>query len=408
MRKAITNAASGAAGIFLFDDWADAIEDGFRSRVRGFIETMLEEEVDGALSRPRYGRREANGEGAPPVVGVRHGHRRRTLTGTFGKTEISVPRARLTGADGKTREWKSASLQAYQRRTKAAEALIAGAYLAGTNTRRALSAIFVGSVGKDIVSRAWHKAKGDWEAWNARSLAGEPIVRLILDGTVVRVRLDRKATAISLLVALGVRADGQKVLLAIRSMGGEAKPPGARCSTTSSGAVCRRPSCSSSTARRAWKARWRRCGLSFPAALHGAQASQSPRPRARAAARGNLQRLSRHDLRRDKAGDRSAPQGLPAQMAAEMPHRSRQPGGSRRKAVRLHALPAGPVEIDQVDECDRASARGIQATDQDAGRPALRGNRGNAVLGPARLRPDRHAQDRRMADAARKANRSNH
>jgi putative transposase len=43
-------------------------------------------------------------------------------------------------------------------------------------------------------------------------------VRLILDGTVVRVRLDRKATSISLLVVLGVREDGQKVLLAIKSM----------------------------------------------------------------------------------------------------------------------------------------------------------------------------------------------
>jgi hypothetical protein len=31
---------------------------------------------------------------------------------------------------------------------------------------------------------------------------------LILDGTVVRVRLDRKATAIVLLVVLGVREDG--------------------------------------------------------------------------------------------------------------------------------------------------------------------------------------------------------
>jgi transposase-like protein len=47
------------------------------------------------------------------------------------------------------------------------------------------------------------------------------LLRLILDGTVVRVRLDRKATSISLLVILGVRADGQKVLLAIKSMGGE-------------------------------------------------------------------------------------------------------------------------------------------------------------------------------------------
>ncbi len=40
----------------------------------------------------------------------------------------------------------------------------------------------------------------DWDALNTRSLAEEPIVRLILDGTVVQVRLDRKATAISLLL----------------------------------------------------------------------------------------------------------------------------------------------------------------------------------------------------------------
>jgi len=63
--------------------------------------------------------------------------------------------------------------------------------------------------------------KAVWDAWNSRSLADEPIVRLILDGTVVRARLDRKATSISLLVVLGVRADGQKVLLAMKDMGGE-------------------------------------------------------------------------------------------------------------------------------------------------------------------------------------------
>ena len=69
--------------------------------------------------------------------------------------------------------------------------------------------------------RQGYGEKGDWDAWNARALADEPIMRLVLDGTVVRVRLDRKATAISLLVVIGVRADGQKVLLAVRSMGGE-------------------------------------------------------------------------------------------------------------------------------------------------------------------------------------------
>jgi transposase-like protein len=104
--------------------------------------------------------------------------------------------------------------------------LIAGAYLAGTNTRRvkrALAALFRGAVGKDVVSRTWRKVKADWEAWNRRDLAAEDVVRLILDGTVVRVRLDRKATNVSLLVVLGVRRDGQKVLLAVRNMGGESE-----------------------------------------------------------------------------------------------------------------------------------------------------------------------------------------
>jgi putative transposase len=211
----------------LFGDWFDPIESGIRGRVRELIEQMIRGELDAVLSRPRYGRRAqhaAGGDVAAGVAGHRHGSRVRTLTGTFGKTEIAVPRARLNTSDGKTKEWRSQSLRAYQRRTLAADALIAGTYLAGTNSRRvrrALRSLFGGAVGKDIVSRVWRKVKSDWDAWNTRSLADEPIVRLILDGTVVRVRLDRKATSIALLVVLGVRSDGQKVLLAIKQMGGE-------------------------------------------------------------------------------------------------------------------------------------------------------------------------------------------
>jgi putative transposase len=212
----------------LFDNWFDPIEAGVRNRVREFIETMMEDELEAALSRPRYARvapPSSEETGKPKsVTGHRHGHRSRSLLGTFGHVDVAVPRARLNTPEGKTAEWKSKALRAYQRRTLAADAVIAGTYLAGTNTRRvrrALMALFGGAVGKDTVSRTWRKVKSDWDAWNARSLADEPIVRLILDGTVVRVRLDRKATAISLLVVLGVRADGQKVLLAIKSMGGE-------------------------------------------------------------------------------------------------------------------------------------------------------------------------------------------
>jgi transposase-like protein len=207
----------------LFDTWIDPIETGVRERVRDWIEALIKAELNAALGRPRYGRAVGNAPFAC-ARGNRHGRRSRTLSGTFGPTEIAVPRARLQTEDGRTTEWRSAGLRAYERRTKAADALIASAYLAGTTTRRvrrALSALFGGAVGKDTVSRVWRKVQADWHAWNQRSRADEPIVRLILDGTVVRVRLDRKATSITLLVVIGVRVDDEKVLMAVRNIGGE-------------------------------------------------------------------------------------------------------------------------------------------------------------------------------------------
>lgn len=204
---------------FLGEDWFDPLETAVRGRIRGFIEEMLEAELDAALQRGRYDRQGT-------TRGHRHGHRARQLVGTFGPVTLSVPRGRLAGADGRTSEWRNQTIPAYRRLTKRAEALIAGAYLSGTNTRRvrrALGALFGGAIGKDMVSRAWHKVQTDWDAWQKRDLSKDDIVRLILDGTVVRVRLDRKATSLSVLVALGVRRDGQKVLLALRNMGGESE-----------------------------------------------------------------------------------------------------------------------------------------------------------------------------------------
>src|SRR5512144_548242 len=211
------NTANDTSSLSLGADWFDPLEAGVRQRIRSFIEERLEAELEAVLARRRY-------ERAGQAQGYRHGHRERQMLGTFGPITVSVPRARLVGADGKSREWRNHTLPADKRLTKRAEALIAGTYLAGTNTRRvrrALAALFGGAVGKDTVSRAWRKVQSDWETWQKRDLAGDDIVRLILDGTVVRVRLDRKATSLSLLVALGVRRDGQKLLLAVRSMGGE-------------------------------------------------------------------------------------------------------------------------------------------------------------------------------------------
>jgi putative transposase len=203
---------------FAGSDWFDPLEEAVRGQVRSFIEELLEEELEAALGRERY-------ERGAVSIGRRHGRRPRQLITTFGPLSLSVPRARLAAKSGE-QEWKSGLLPAYKRLSQRAEALIAEAYLAGMNTRRvrrALARLFEGHVGKDVVSRAWQRTRSAWQAWQGRDLAGDDIVRLILDGTVVKVRLDRKATAISLLIALGVRRDGQKVVLAIKNMGGESE-----------------------------------------------------------------------------------------------------------------------------------------------------------------------------------------
>src|SRR5262249_13565641 len=128
------------------DEWQDSIEACVRTQIRGFIEEILEVELSNALGRARYARarateRLASGASEPGadesdeglverVVGHRNGHRDRELMGTFGKSTVSVPRARLETSGGGTTEWKSKTLCAYRRRTREVDALIAGSYLA--------------------------------------------------------------------------------------------------------------------------------------------------------------------------------------------------------------------------------------------------------------------------------------
>ena len=81
--------------VYLFDNWFDPIEGGLRDRVLEFIHAMIEGELDVALSRPRYARhaKSPNGEaeGAVGATGHRHGHRSRSLLGSFGRVELEVP-----------------------------------------------------------------------------------------------------------------------------------------------------------------------------------------------------------------------------------------------------------------------------------------------------------------------------
>ena len=176
--------------------------------------------------------------------------------------------------------------------------------------------MFGGAIGKDTVSRVWRKVQTDWEAWNKRSLADEPMVRLILDGTVVKVRLDRKATSISLLVVIGVREDGQKILLAVKNMGGETAEAWRSVLDDLVARGLRRPEFLIVDGGKGLDAAIAQIWDGVPVTLYRPQAQEPTGERARTPARGDHCRLYRHDLRRDATRDRGSASQIPRQMAA--------------------------------------------------------------------------------------------
>ena len=398
----------------------DPIEDRLRQNIRATIEALFEEELAAFIGRFRYGR------GGATKKGYRNGHRERQLVGTFGTETVSVPRARIENEEGKITEWRSKALPRYQRLTKKAEALIASVYLAGTNTRRvkrALYGLFQGAVGKDVVSRAWRKVKVDWDAWCARSLGDEDIVRLILDGTVIKTRLDRKATNISVLAAIGVRRDGQKVLLSIKNMGGESKAAWGQFLADLDARGLKQPELviidGAPGLEAALVALWgedlavQRCTVHKHRNLLG-HAPKTMHDELTEDYRDMIYADTAVEVeKRRKAFVGKAVHWTPflsssaAQMAAEMQGRRRQPRGGRRPALHLH--PARPVtmEIGEDNERDRAAERGIPPPHQDPDRAALRRNRADAALGPDGLRPDPDAQGRWLGNPG-SAHRTDH
>jgi len=136
-----------------------------------------------------------------------------------------MPRARLQQADGSTTEWHSQAVRRYQRRTELVDEAILGVYLSGTNTRRIKGALAPllrgGPLSKDAVSRLVGRLAGDFETWRTRDLAADAIQYLIMDGWYPKVRIGKRRERVPVLVTLGVRADGERIVLDIRLAGDE-------------------------------------------------------------------------------------------------------------------------------------------------------------------------------------------
>src|SRR5713226_2576997 len=94
---------------------------------------------------------------------------------------------------------------------------IAGAYLAGANSRRLRGALRpllkAAPLSKSAVSRVVGTLKAEVDAWRTRSLADLDVLGLYLDAVALRVRSAGKVVSVPALGVVAVLTDGQKQLL---------------------------------------------------------------------------------------------------------------------------------------------------------------------------------------------------
>jgi putative transposase len=197
----------------------DSIEMAMRLRIRDTIEELVKQELDAALGAVKSARV------GDTRQGYRHGTRERTLTTSVGPTTIAMPRARLQRTDGTSTEWRSETVRRYERRTTRVDEAILGVYLAGGNTRRIKGALAPllrgGPLSKDAVSRLVGRLREDFDTWRARDLADEDIRYVFMDGWYPKVRIGGRRERVPVLVTLGVRANGERVVLDMRLVGEE-------------------------------------------------------------------------------------------------------------------------------------------------------------------------------------------
>jgi transposase-like protein len=189
------------------------LEQFIRAGARQMLHAALEAEVSeyierhGHLRDPRKRR-----------VVVRNGYAQaRNLQTPIGPMAVQAPRV---SDRRETHRFTSAILPPYLRRTPSLENLIPILYLKGISTSAMPEALapLLGPAAAGLspasivrLTQAWQH---DYEQWSQRDLREENIVYLWADGIYCNVRLTDERPC--LLVVVGARADGTKVLLALQ------------------------------------------------------------------------------------------------------------------------------------------------------------------------------------------------
>src|SRR6187455_3784148 len=183
------------------------IRDHLGEMVRGTVEealnAMLDAEADQLCGAGRYERSEARKD-------TRAGSYERPLDTRAGQVSLKIPKLRR-------QTFETAIVERYRRRESSVEEALIEMYLAGVSVRRVediTEALWGTRVSPSTVSNLNKKIYAKIEAWRNRPIEGaHPYV--FLDGIVMKRTWAGEVRNVSLLVAIGVNAEGFREILGI-------------------------------------------------------------------------------------------------------------------------------------------------------------------------------------------------
>lgn len=174
-----------------------------RSSVEDTLNALLQAEADQICGAGRY-------ERAPERVDTRAGSYPRKLETKAGVVTLRVPKLRRL-------PFETAIIERYRRRESSVEEALVEMYLAGVSVRRVediTEALWGSRVSSGTVSRLNQKIYRHIEAWRNRKIEGE-FPYLFLDGVVLKRSWAGEVRNVSVLVAIGVGADGHRHILGV-------------------------------------------------------------------------------------------------------------------------------------------------------------------------------------------------
>lgn len=191
--------------------WSN-LETFARLQIQGWVQRLLEEEINELLGREKSERRTA----VDGAVGYRNGHGKvRKLALSSGTIRVRRPRVR-----GLDERFESRILPVFKRRTEQVGELLPSLYLHGLaegDFDLALRGLLgdAAPLSTSSIARLKESWQAEYEAWKSRSLEGIEVVYLWADGVYVKAGLEKDKAAVLVLVA-GLR-DGTKVVLSVES-----------------------------------------------------------------------------------------------------------------------------------------------------------------------------------------------